>query len=261
MLDLLQQDPKLPLTQVQKQLAHHNIWVSECMVQLWMHRKVAFIWVLTNFAGNQWDGAEDSPYDTAIKSTLVRCLTSLTDDIMFVSYYKLSIAFDNFSEQGKAATKNGRKKVKKGTFIGAFLAVSAKGFVYYQTNPGFINGYSYSYILGGLLNSWDGSNSKYRVFLSHQIEEAPLPLRPSRDAGTRPQSTPPAMQTSIWLMLSYSTLKIHYRSAALRLSMTSIFVTVSFIMLGIVCSSKKAQKARKPVSKLTKLTDLNQTVD
>ncbi|KAJ9078347.1 hypothetical protein DSO57_1007384 [Entomophthora muscae] len=37
MLVLLQQDPKLPLTQVWKQLAHHGIWVSERMVQLWMH--------------------------------------------------------------------------------------------------------------------------------------------------------------------------------------------------------------------------------
>ncbi|KAJ9086350.1 hypothetical protein DSO57_1004748 [Entomophthora muscae] len=34
MLDLLQRVPKLPLTQVRKQLAHHNIWVSERMVQL-----------------------------------------------------------------------------------------------------------------------------------------------------------------------------------------------------------------------------------
>ncbi|KAJ9082654.1 hypothetical protein DSO57_1002600 [Entomophthora muscae] len=38
-------------------------------------------------------------------------------------------------------------------------------------------------------------------------------------------------------------------------------VTVSSIMPGIVRPSKKAQKARKPVSKLTKLTDLNQTVN
>ncbi|KAJ9070536.1 hypothetical protein DSO57_1006875 [Entomophthora muscae] len=34
MLDLLQQDPKIPLTQVWKQLAHHGIWVSGRMVQL-----------------------------------------------------------------------------------------------------------------------------------------------------------------------------------------------------------------------------------
>ena len=33
-LDLMQQDPKLPLTQVQKQLAHHGIWVSERMVHV-----------------------------------------------------------------------------------------------------------------------------------------------------------------------------------------------------------------------------------
>ncbi|KAJ9069940.1 hypothetical protein DSO57_1013652 [Entomophthora muscae] len=38
-------------------------------------------------------------------------------------------------------------------------------------------------------------------------------------------------------------------------------VTVSSIMPGIVRPSKKARKAGKPVSKLTKLTDLNQTVD
>ncbi|KAJ9059483.1 hypothetical protein DSO57_1001560 [Entomophthora muscae] len=38
-------------------------------------------------------------------------------------------------------------------------------------------------------------------------------------------------------------------------------VTVGSIMPGIVCPSKKAQKAGKPVSKFTKLTDLNQTVD
>ncbi|KAJ9085528.1 hypothetical protein DSO57_1012989 [Entomophthora muscae] len=38
-------------------------------------------------------------------------------------------------------------------------------------------------------------------------------------------------------------------------------VTVDSIMLGIVRPGKKAWKAGKPVSKLTKLTDLNQTVD
>ncbi|KAJ9055832.1 hypothetical protein DSO57_1039127 [Entomophthora muscae] len=40
-----------------------------------------------------------------------------------------------------------------------------------------------------------------------------------------------------------------------------VVVTVSSIMPGIVRPSKKAQKAVKPVLKLTKLTDLNQTVD
>ncbi|KAJ9082096.1 hypothetical protein DSO57_1007691 [Entomophthora muscae] len=117
MLNLLQWDPKLPLTQVQKQLAHHGIWVSECMVQLWMYGKVASVRVLTNFAGNQWDGAEDSPYGPAIKSTLVQCLASLSDDVMFISYYKLLIAFDDFGEQGKAAAKNRRKKVKRGSSL------------------------------------------------------------------------------------------------------------------------------------------------
>ncbi|KAJ9060633.1 hypothetical protein DSO57_1028767 [Entomophthora muscae] len=40
-----------------------------------------------------------------------------------------------------------------------------------------------------------------------------------------------------------------------------VIVTVDSIMLGIVRPSKKAQKARKPVLKLTELADLNQTVD
>ncbi|KAJ9055436.1 hypothetical protein DSO57_1003933 [Entomophthora muscae] len=102
---------------------------------------------------------------------------------MLISYYKLSIAFDDFGEQGRAATQKGRKKVKKGTFIGAFLAVSAKGFVYYQINPDFIIGYSYSHILGGLLDSWDSSNSKYRVFLSHQMEGSSTALKVIQGCG------------------------------------------------------------------------------
>ncbi|KAJ9070415.1 hypothetical protein DSO57_1008156 [Entomophthora muscae] len=40
-----------------------------------------------------------------------------------------------------------------------------------------------------------------------------------------------------------------------------VSVTVGFIMPGIVRPSKKARKAGIPVSKLTKLTDLNQMVD
>ncbi|KAJ9071261.1 hypothetical protein DSO57_1038763 [Entomophthora muscae] len=63
MLDLLQRAPKLLLTQVHKQLAHHSIWISKCMVQLWMHGKVASIRVLINVASDQWDGAEDLSYD------------------------------------------------------------------------------------------------------------------------------------------------------------------------------------------------------
>ncbi|KAJ9076201.1 hypothetical protein DSO57_1028511 [Entomophthora muscae] len=198
MLDLLQRDPKLPLTQVQKQLAQHGIWVSERMVQLWMHGKVASIQVLTNFASDQWDGAEDSPPYLDIKSTLAQCLTSLSDDVIFISYYKLSIAFDNFGEMGKAAIKNGRKKVKKGTFIGAFLAVSAKGFVYYWTNPDFINGYSYGHILGGLLDSWDGSNSKYWVFLSHQMEGSSTALEAIQGRGHQ-ASVYPAGHADVYL--------------------------------------------------------------
>ncbi|KAJ9048112.1 hypothetical protein DSO57_1038321 [Entomophthora muscae] len=86
------------------------------MVQLGMHGKVASVRVLTNVAGNQCD------------------------------------AFDNFGKQGRATTQKGRKKVKRGTFTGAILAVLAKGFVYYQTNPDFTNGYKYIHILDELLN-------------------------------------------------------------------------------------------------------------
>ncbi|KAJ9068014.1 hypothetical protein DSO57_1033018 [Entomophthora muscae] len=66
-----------------------------------------------------------------IEFTLVQCMTSFSDEVMFSSYYKLSIAFDKFDEQGKAPTQKERKKVKKGMFIGVFLAVSARGFVCY----------------------------------------------------------------------------------------------------------------------------------
>ncbi|KAJ9054515.1 hypothetical protein DSO57_1013593 [Entomophthora muscae] len=81
---------------------------------------------------------------------------------MFFSYYKLLIAFNDFRKQGRATTQKGRNKVKKGTFIGAFLAVLAKGFVYYWTKPDFTNGYKYSPILGKLLDSWDSSNSTHQ---------------------------------------------------------------------------------------------------
>ncbi|KAJ9069173.1 hypothetical protein DSO57_1021316 [Entomophthora muscae] len=40
-----------------------------------------------------------------------------------------------------------------------------------------------------------------------------------------------------------------------------LYVMLISIMPGIVCLSKKARKTGKPVSKLTKLTDLNQTVN
>ncbi|KAJ9074423.1 hypothetical protein DSO57_1006682 [Entomophthora muscae] len=183
MLDLLQQDPKLFLTQIQKQLAHHVIWVSERMVQLWMYEKVASVFVLTNVAGNQWDDSKDSPYDPVIKSILVQCLTSLTDDVMFVSCYKLSIAFDNFGKQGKVATQKGRKKVKRGTFIGAFLAVSAKGFVYYQKTLDFTNSYKYSHILGKLFKSWDSLKSLHWVFLSNQMEGSSTALEVIQGCG------------------------------------------------------------------------------
>ncbi|KAJ9050299.1 hypothetical protein DSO57_1015690 [Entomophthora muscae] len=42
---------------------------------------------------------------------------------------------------------------------------------------------------------------------------------------------------------------------------TTETVTVSSIMPGIVCPSKKARKARKSVSKLTELTDLKKTIN
>ncbi|KAJ9066814.1 hypothetical protein DSO57_1005777 [Entomophthora muscae] len=117
---------------------------------------------------------------------------------MFISYYKLSIAFDDFGKQGKAAAKNRRKKIKKGMFIGAFLAVSVKGFVYYQKPPDFINDYSYSHILSRLLDSWDGTNSKYQVFLSHQIEGSSTALKAIQ--GRRHQaSVYPAGHTDVHL--------------------------------------------------------------
>ena len=100
-------------------------------MQLWMYEKVALVLVLTNFSGDQWDDSKDSPYNPAIVFIIIRFLTSLSYDIMFILYYKLSIAFENFGEHRKANKTNGRKKVKKGTFIGAFLAVLAKSSVYY----------------------------------------------------------------------------------------------------------------------------------
>ncbi|KAJ9081728.1 hypothetical protein DSO57_1011545 [Entomophthora muscae] len=36
---------------------------------------------------------------------------------------------------------------------------------------------SYSHILGGLLNSWDGLNSKHWGFLSHQMEGSSITLK------------------------------------------------------------------------------------
>ncbi|KAJ9079419.1 hypothetical protein DSO57_1035599 [Entomophthora muscae] len=49
--------------------------------------------------------------------------------------------------------------------------------------------------------------------------------------------------------------------AIITTMMQAINVMVDSIMPGIVRPSKKAQKAGKPVSKLTELTDLNQMVD
>ncbi|KAJ9072768.1 hypothetical protein DSO57_1023802 [Entomophthora muscae] len=134
-----------------------TIWVSERMVQPWMYGKVASVRVLTNVAGNQWDGAEDSPYDPTIEFNLVKCLKSLSDDAMFISYYKPSIAFDDFGKQGRATTQKERKKIKKGNF--------------------------HCHILGGLLNSWDGSNSKHWVFLSHQMEGSSTALEAIQQRG------------------------------------------------------------------------------
>ncbi|KAJ9074971.1 hypothetical protein DSO57_1000914 [Entomophthora muscae] len=117
---------------------------------------------------------------------------------MFISYYKLSIAFDNFGAQGKAATQKGKKKVKKRMFIGAFLDVSAKGSVYYQTNPYFTNGCKYSHILSGLINSWDGSDSKHWVLLSHQMEGSSTALKAIQGRGQQ-ASVYPASHTDIHL--------------------------------------------------------------
>ncbi|KAJ9062457.1 hypothetical protein DSO57_1010480 [Entomophthora muscae] len=51
-----------------------------------MYGKVVSVRVPPNVAGNQWDGSENSPYDPAIESTLVQCLTNLFNDIMFIAY-------------------------------------------------------------------------------------------------------------------------------------------------------------------------------
>ncbi|KAJ9089579.1 hypothetical protein DSO57_1011418 [Entomophthora muscae] len=123
-------------------------------------------------------GAEGSLYDQAVESTLVQCLTSFSDDVMFIPYYKLSIAFANFGKQGRAATQKRRKKVKKGTFIGAFLAVLAKGLIYYQTTPDFTNGYKYSQILSKLHYSWDSVRIDNSSPLEPQTQERELNPEP-----------------------------------------------------------------------------------
>ncbi|KAJ9049378.1 hypothetical protein DSO57_1025200 [Entomophthora muscae] len=149
---------------------------------------------------------------------------------MFISYYKLSIDFDDFGKQGRPTTQKGRNKVKKGTFIGAFLAVSAKGFVYYQKNTDFTNSYKYSHILSGFLDSWDGSNSKHWVFLSHQMEGSSTALKAIQERGHRPMCTQLVTMISICLMLCSLILEIHSRSAALRLSTTSILGSLTTIL-------------------------------
>ncbi|KAJ9083522.1 hypothetical protein DSO57_1033964 [Entomophthora muscae] len=67
--------------------------------------------------------------------------------------------------------------IKRGMFIGEFLAVLAKGFAYYWTKPDFTNGHKYNQILSEFLNSWDSSNPTYQLFLSKKIKGSSTVLK------------------------------------------------------------------------------------
>ncbi|KAJ9049358.1 hypothetical protein DSO57_1025377 [Entomophthora muscae] len=71
-------------------------------------------------------------------------------------------------------------------------------YTFWVTNPDFTNDPKYSQILSELLNSWDGSNSKHKVFLSHQIEGSPNALKSIQGHGKQ-ASVYPASHADIQL--------------------------------------------------------------
>ena len=149
-----------------------------------MHGLVVSALVLPNCAGDKWNDDSNFPHDPVIGSTITHCLSSITDNVIFISYYKLALNVQDYRIVGKKSTPDGKKKQKQGTVIGTFLTASPKGIVFYQTSSSYTNGYVYGKFLSDLLNIWSLDKSKYHIFLSHQMkcsEEASEKIQASRN--------------------------------------------------------------------------------
>ncbi|KAJ9080042.1 hypothetical protein DSO57_1029197 [Entomophthora muscae] len=132
MLDLLQRDSYLQLTEVLCLLGLQGIFIASCTMQLWMHGLVVSVLILNNWLANESDDGSDLPYDCAISATLTCCLSSILDNI-----------FHDYGTLSEKNTPKGKRKEAQENVIGAFLAVSPKGTVFYWTTTSYTNGYWY----------------------------------------------------------------------------------------------------------------------
>ncbi|KAJ9060428.1 hypothetical protein DSO57_1030986 [Entomophthora muscae] len=126
--------------------------------------------ILTNWLANEVDDGSDLPYDLVICATITCCLSSISNDVIFISYDKLSLQFQDYGTLSKTNTPKGKNKKPEGIVIGVFLAVSPKGTVFYQTTTSYTNGYWYRKFLSDLLATWSSVNSSFKIFLSHQMK-------------------------------------------------------------------------------------------
>ncbi|KAJ9083401.1 hypothetical protein DSO57_1035081 [Entomophthora muscae] len=122
-IDLLQQDPYLQLTEVYCLLELHGIFIAIRTAQLWMHGLVVGVLIMTNQPANESFDESDLSYDHAISVILTCCLSSILDNIVFISYYKLSLQSHDYGTLSEKNTPKGKRKGAQGKVIGAFLAV------------------------------------------------------------------------------------------------------------------------------------------
>ncbi|KAJ9057080.1 hypothetical protein DSO57_1025911 [Entomophthora muscae] len=135
-----------------------------------MYGLVVSVLILTNWLANELDDGSDFPYSPMIGAIITCCLSSISDNVMCISYYKLSLQFHDYDTLSEKNAPKGKKKEAQGNVIGAFLAVSPKGNVFLQTTTSYTNGYWYRKFLSDLLATWGSANSKFKIFLCHQME-------------------------------------------------------------------------------------------
>ncbi|KAJ9064907.1 hypothetical protein DSO57_1025434 [Entomophthora muscae] len=170
MLALLQQDPYIQLTEVCCLLGLQGIFIASRTAQLWMHGLLVSVLIMINWLSDELYDGSDLPHGPVIGATLTCCLSSILDNVVFISYYELSLQFHDYGILSEKNALKGKKKEVQGKIIGTFLAVSLKETLFYRTTTSYTNGYWYRKFLSDLLTTWSSANSKFQIFLSHQIK-------------------------------------------------------------------------------------------
>ena len=118
--------PFTSVAQLARQLSKHGIYVTERSAQYWMSRIVLGVILMTNQVATGPILGELDPYNAAITSLIDSNSMPAGTNVVYLSYFKVTVSFQDFGTAHNAANKTPQLPVCC-TIKGIVIAVSKSG--------------------------------------------------------------------------------------------------------------------------------------